>query len=387
MNDHDHYADQTPSENSASTNVDNNRLKDLEKFELLEEVKAELIKWAKNRIWFFSILVFFGLVTFVVQQFQNFFEHQYKEQIESTKDVTTRTRIVADETQKVLGDARRKTEELTSALTLTEERAARLEQLLKDTQSKQVEIGSSVEKLARDIRFQRAKFFEGQDNNQISDTASETDCTSIDLLEWLTSTKIDRKQISGCGIKINDEDFSEIAKNYGYPVAVLKAIDSVEGNNNGFLEDGRPKILFERSLFHKLTAGKYDESNPKISTVKWGGYLGGIGEYDRLSEALALDSNAALQSTSWGRYQVVGASYQRMGFNSVADFVRAMTTSEREQLEAMAKYLASLHLDIYAKNLDWKKFARQYNGAGYTVNNLDTRLEEAYLGHKLEGQN
>lgn len=115
MNDHDHYADQAPSENSASTNVDNNRLKDLEKFELLEEVKAELIKWAKNRIWFFSILVFFGLVTFVVQQFQNFFEHQYKEQIESTKDVTTRTRIVADETQKVLGDARRKTEELTSA--------------------------------------------------------------------------------------------------------------------------------------------------------------------------------------------------------------------------------------------------------------------------------
>ena len=34
------------------------------------------------------------------------------------------------------------------------------------------------------------------------------------------------------------------------------------------------------------------------------------------------------------------------------------------------------------RNLDWKEFARHYNGSGYAQNQYDKRLEKAYAKYK-----
>ncbi|NJM92326.1 MAG: N-acetylmuramidase family protein [Rhodospirillaceae bacterium] len=78
----------------------------------------------------------------------------------------------------------------------------------------------------------------------------------------------------------------------------------------------RPKILFERHIFHQRTNGKFDATHPDISHPKWGEYGKASAQYDRLGRAMALDRQAALESASWGLPQV-------MGFNAVSSAMQA----------------------------------------------------------------
>ena len=78
--------------------------------------------------------------------------------------------------------------------------------------------------------------------------------------------------------------------------ASLWSVLKVETNGFGFLPDRRPKILFERHIFHKRTDGKFSAAHPDISNAASGGYSGGAAEYDRLARATKLDRGAALES-------------------------------------------------------------------------------------------
>lgn len=72
----------------------------------------------------------------------------------------------------------------------------------------------------------------------------------------------------------------------------------VETSGFGYLQDRRPRILFERHYFHRLTGCVYDATAPDLSNADAGGYSGGGAEYDRLQRAIQLDESAALQSAS-----------------------------------------------------------------------------------------
>lgn len=45
-------------------------------------------------------------------------------------------------------------------------------------------------------------------------------------------------------------------------------------------------------------------------------------------------------------------------------------------------FLDTIAADSYLLNLDWKEFARHYNGSGYAQNQYDKRLEKAYAKYK-----
>ena len=53
------------------------------------------------------------------------------------------------------------------------------------------------------------------------------------------------------------------------PEALWSALN-VETSGRGYLSDRRPKILFERRHFHRLTGGQYDASHPGISNPSAG---------------------------------------------------------------------------------------------------------------------
>lgn len=179
---------------------------------------------------------------------------------------------------------------------------------------------------------------------------------------------------------MSDADYVRAAQLFGCEPAAIRAVAACESSGDGFLPDGRPKILFEAHVFSRLTWHKYDATNPHISSLKWDRslYVGGEYEYQRLAEAYRLDKDAALQSASWGQFQIMGFNYRRCGFATVQDFVDAMQKSDAEQLTAFCNLIKSMGLDDELRRLDWVGFARGYNGPGFAINHYDSRLAKAY---------
>jgi hypothetical protein len=164
----------------------------------------------------------------------------------------------------------------------------------------------------------------------------------------------------------------------GVKAAEVWAILTVETLGCGFLPDRRPKILFERHIFHNETKGAFDQKAPDLSNPVQGGYSGDAGEYTRLARAMQLDEQAALRSTSWGLGQIMGFNAQKAGFPDAPTMVQAMVNSEDEQVGGLFAFLSSSGLDQPLRNHDWTTLARGYNGPNYAKNQYDTRLSAAY---------
>jgi hypothetical protein len=112
----------------------------------------------------------------------------------------------------------------------------------------------------------------------------------------------------------------------GLGPAELWSVLAVETSGCGYLPDRRPKILFERHIFSRLTAHQYDADDPDISQPTAGGYgPPGAHQYDRLNAAMQIDWTAALKSASWGLGQIMGENFDAAGFAQIDDMVAAMS--------------------------------------------------------------
>jgi hypothetical protein len=187
-------------------------------------------------------------------------------------------------------------------------------------------------------------------------------------------------EFSGKATRMTEEAIARAADALGCEVAAVKAVIDVE-SRGGFLDDNRPKILFERHYFCRLTNGKHDPVAPEISSPAAGGYQGGKREYDRLAAAIKLDREAALKSASWGAFQIMGANYKAVGFPDVESFCKAMCESEDNQLAAFVGFVKANKLDDELRRHDWAGFARGYNGPAYQKNRYDEKLAAAYFMH------
>lgn len=180
------------------------------------------------------------------------------------------------------------------------------------------------------------------------------------------------------GRPFSEDGMSRTCDALGVDGPAVWAILTVETAGFGFFEDRRPRILFERHFFHRLTKGRFDAGNPDISSKTPGGYLVGTREYSRLEKALALDEDAALKSASWGVGQVMGANHLVAGFASVQAMVGEMVRDENAQLLAVAKFIKGNRFDGALRRGDWTAFARGYNGPGFKKNQYDLRLAAAH---------
>ena len=108
------------------------------------------------------------------------------------------------------------------------------------------------------------------------------------------------------------------------------------------------------------------EQAPSLSYPKWDRtkYSGSFaGEWLRLDAACKLDRPAALQSASWGMFQIMGFNYAYCGCSDVEAFVALQHAGADEQMDCFARfverppYLEALH----AK--DWAQFAARVQRA------------------------
>ncbi len=185
-------------------------------------------------------------------------------------------------------------------------------------------------------------------------------------------------------MSLTAQAFTAAAAALGCDVASIRAVDEVESAGAGFDASGRVKILFEPHIFHRLTEGRHAELHPQLSYRTW---VPGAPSYRRdqhvvLAEAKALDASAAVQSCSWGRYQVMGFHWRACGFRAVEHFETAMRRGEGEHLASFVAFIRATPAALAGlRAKDWPAFARAYNGSGYAKNKYDTKLAAAYARH------
>lgn len=185
--------------------------------------------------------------------------------------------------------------------------------------------------------------------------------------------------------QLTEQDFINAASSLGVEVAAVKAVCEVESRGSGFLPTGEPVILFERHWMYKLLKRKgiTPPENSPVAMLKSGGYKGGLAEHRRLDQAVQLDRECALQSCSWGLFQIMGFHFSALGYTSIQAFVNAMYRDEASQLDAFIRFIkADKRMHNALVTHDWLRFATAYNGPAQAKNFYQQKMKAAYEKYK-----
>ena len=169
-----------------------------------------------------------------------------------------------------------------------------------------------------------------------------------------------------------------IADRLGCSLQQLSAVAEVESRGSGFDARGRPKILFERHIFHRLTNGAF--SPAAYSRPDFGGY--GEDSWAKLADAAGRNPDAAFSSASWGRFQVMGMHWRKLGYTSALELALAMVSDEAAHFDLLARFIETFGMKDHLRALsmrapDCAPFAEAYNGPDFRRNAYDTKLARA----------
>lgn len=260
--------------------------------------------------------------------------------------------------------------------------------------------GQAVLQLQKQLNAQGAKLFADGDFGDKTEAAVRTYQLKVGLVADGIAGPKTLAALAGadCRKLLRNSTLVAAAERLGVELAVVYAVNEVESSGAGFLDNGKPKILFERHVMYQrlaLPRAEGDDAealqrhaddlaalHPHLVNKRPGGYAGGTAEHQRLAQARMLDALSADESASWGALQIMGYHAERLGYASVADFVSRMAQNENEQFEAFVRFIEAdpaLHKALKGKK--WAQFAKAYNGPAYARNLYDVKLERAYERH------
>jgi hypothetical protein len=260
------------------------------------------------------------------------------------------------------------------------------------TKQKLVLARKDLNKLIEEVNNQVISSNSNTDNSEFNDNPFDDDITT--QTQTITPSPILTPLQNVNSRTLSDNDIIEFSNQFNLEEAVVRAVIEVESSGSGFFSDGRAKILYEGHIFWRRLKGINinpeeisNDSNQDILFPNWVNtfYLKGVNEYTRLERAKKLIPNnkrvstSALESASWGLFQILGSNAISMGYPSVEDFVEKMQTSEKEHLIAFGRFINKNRLLESLRKKDWQKFARGYNGPQYTKNRYDEKLQQSYL--------
>ncbi len=175
------------------------------------------------------------------------------------------------------------------------------------------------------------------------------------------------------------EQMQAIADRLGCEVRQIQAVAKVESSGASFDKNGRPKILYERHLFHRATKGI---ASPSLySDAHAGGYR--TDSWFKLGLACAVNPDAAFASVSWGRFQVLGKWWEELGFESPYAMAYSTVENEAAHYELLAGYVQAFNLEeeiraISSSEAACRPFAKGYNGPRYDDGDYDGKIARAY---------
>lgn len=200
--------------------------------------------------------------------------------------------------------------------------------------------------------------------------------------------------------------WTEAANKLGVEINLLKAFAAQESIGRGFslevdTETGQrvyiPIILFERHWFYRLTKDSKTNLSPHrgkkvpgilapknlICEPAMGGYGKFSDQHKKLQYAVTLNRDAALQSCSWGMFQILGVNYKRAGYEDVQSFINAMYRSIGDHFDAFVNFCLWDDKLIQAmKDKDFYLIAERYNGKARRIK-YGGEIKNKYF--KLEG--
>lgn len=179
------------------------------------------------------------------------------------------------------------------------------------------------------------------------------------------------------------------ATRLGVETAVILAVIEVESAGKVYAIIGKrkePLIRFEGHYFDRRLSGnaRSRARAAGLSNPVAGGVRNAASQEARwrlLNRAIRIDAKAALESTSWGFGQVMGAHWHRLGYASVEELVNTARAGASGQLDLMGRYIEAFALVEPLKRRDWAAFARGYNGPAFESNGYHRKLAAAYRRH------
>lgn len=169
---------------------------------------------------------------------------------------------------------------------------------------------------------------------------------------------------------ITPGEVTNIALRYGIPERAMMAVASVESAGSGWDNSGLMACLFERHYAWR----RIKVAIPFLSDPTPGGYTvdadkDGINDsWEKLADLTGrVGFNIAFECASFGKFQIMGAHWKALGYDSVAEFVWLLSQSEAEHYEAFAKFLEVNGLLPAIRKVDGNPanclaIARGYNG-------------------------
>lgn len=172
----------------------------------------------------------------------------------------------------------------------------------------------------------------------------------------------------------------------GIEPAALLAVAEVESGGRALfpvIDRKEPAIRFEGHYFDRRLSGRLrDEArrlglaspeagrvlNPKLQRERW----------VLLERAMSIHRQAALESTSWGLGQVMGAHWEWLGYRTIDELVAEARGNIAGQVSLMLNFIDKAGLKNALLHKDWREFARRYNGPAFARNQYDSRMKAAY---------
>lgn len=177
---------------------------------------------------------------------------------------------------------------------------------------------------------------------------------------------------------ISNGQLQAFADRLGVTLKQIAAVARVESSGAAFDSWGRPKILYERHLFHRMTDGKWSPS--AYSNGQGGGY--GEDSWDKLTWAAGKAPDAAFSACSWGKFQVLGMHWSALGYSSAFALAASTVTSEAAHYDLLCRFIEKNNLKAAMQAIstdpdDCRAFARSYNGPTYANFEYHLKLAKA----------
>jgi len=180
--------------------------------------------------------------------------------------------------------------------------------------------------------------------------------------------------------KVTPKQVEQLATDYGYDPAYIKAFIEVESAGKGFSKDGKILIQFEPHLFKRFhknwKPSAWSDNKVSVQSEEWKSF----------NSAYAQNPDAAMMATSIGMGQILGQHYERLGYDNVGAMWEDFKRGEYQQVDGILRFIKAdkrLHTAVLEK--DHHLVATYYNGEGYKALALklgtvpyDRKLKEAY---------
>lgn len=175
---------------------------------------------------------------------------------------------------------------------------------------------------------------------------------------------------------LGPDDYRFAADKLEVKPSVIQAIAHIESLQRPFSAPHRPIIRIEPHWWRKLAYSprarkEIDELkplNPDDQAIRW----------EHFEWIYGVDPDAAVKSTSFGAFQIMGFNHELCGFKDPLGFLAAMKHGAGAQTLAFVRFvLASPQLHQAMRTMTFPQIASHYNGPQYEKNQYHIKLRQS----------